>query len=108
MKSTVVTYAKNKLKGAQPDLTALIKADAIGAQWPKPIVSSLIVSIDDSKLIIVYPDQYAQEVDDLEYGTRGASPKPVFRLFLTKHEDVVLQKITEASLNYLEEEGIIP
>ena len=108
MKLTFSTYANTKIKGTDPELTTLVRADANLAGWPKKIVSKLVMSFSNSKLIINYPVEFVEEIDDLEYGTRTSSPQPVFRRFESKHGDVISGKIETISVNYLVEQNIIP
>jgi hypothetical protein len=108
MKLTFNAYANSKLKGTDAELTNLVRVDANSAGWPKKIASKLVVSFSNSKLIINYPSEFAEEVDNLEYGTRVSSPQPVFRRFESKHGDVISGKIETISVNYLVEQNIIP
>jgi len=108
MKLTFSSYAGTKLKGTDAELTSLVRVDANSAGWPKKIASKLVVSITNSKVVINYPIEFADEVDELEYGNRAKAPQPVFRRFETKHGDVISQRLETISVNYLVEQNIIP
>jgi hypothetical protein len=102
------TYAGSKLKGTDPELTKLIRSDASLAGWPKKIISKLSVSITNSKVVVNYPNEFSDEIEDLEYGSKNSSPLPVFRRFESKHGDVISQRIETVSVNYLVEQNLIP
>jgi hypothetical protein len=102
------SYAGKTLKGVDLEFTALVQNDAKSAGWPTNVVSKLKVVITNSKLTIVYPSEFAEEIDELEYGNRSSSPRPVFRRFIAKHEGAITQRIAEMSVNYLVEQDIIP
>ena len=108
MKLDLVTYVKNSFTGIDQDLTKLIKEDATKANWPKYIVKSLKISTTDLNITAMYKQDYAEEVDNLEYGNADESPRPVFRKFVTKHEDIIFNKIASLSVDHLFEEGILP
>lgn len=108
MKLTFNAYAGSKLKGTDAELTSLVRVDANSAGWPKKIASKLVVSITNSKVVINYPIEFTDEVDELEYGNRAKSPQPVFRRFEARHGDVIAQKIETMSVNFLVEQNIIP
>ena len=108
MNVTFKSYASSKLKGVDAELTTLFRADATAANWPKNLVSKLKLSITNSQLVVNYPGEFTDLIEDLEYGSQNSSPQPVFRLFENKHGDVITRKLAEASLNYLVSENAIP
>lgn len=108
MKTTFRTYAGTALKGTDAELTKLFRADATSANWPKELVSKVKLSVTNSQLVVNYPGEFTDLIDDLEYGSQNNPPQPVFRLFEAKHGDVIVQKIADMSLNYLVSEDIIP
>lgn len=74
-----------RLKKLEGSLTALIRRDAARAGWPKNLAVSLRVSVNPDGLSVHYPDSSADAIEDLEYGTPGTSPRPVFRKFMNNH-----------------------
>jgi len=100
--------ASKSLIKIQNELTNLLKVDAILALWPKNIAAKLKVVITKSEIIITYPDNLSQQVEDLEYGSKDTTPLPVFRRFITKHGNVISNNIADSTLNFLVNEEIIP
>lgn len=108
MKLDISTYANKFTAATDPELTSLIKLDAKAAEWPIAIIKTLKVSIKDLKIVAYYPEKYAEEVENLEYGTSNDSPRPVFRRFLVKNEAFVFNKLSSWSVEYLFEQGVLP
>jgi len=108
MTANFVTYSKTSLKGINKELTELLKVDAKNAGWPNNIVKQLKAVVEDLKIVVYYPEMYAQQVDDLEYGNGTDSPQPVFRRFMAKNSNLLSADFADSSLNYLAEQGIIP
>lgn len=98
----------SSLTGLDKDLTKELRADAIRAGWPARIAKNLTVVVNKLAITIKYDDRYNQEVDDLEYGTEDLTPNPIFRTFLNKHSDLIDNKVTDWSLDYLINGDIIP
>ena len=108
MRVEFVAYSKAALRGINKELTQLLKVNAKSAGWPNNIVKQLQVAVEDLKIIVYYPEMYAQQIDDLEYGNGQDSPQSVFRRFVAKNTDLIGKDLTESSLDYLVEQGIIP
>ena len=89
-------------------LTAAIRKDAIASGWPIKYASALSVKVVKATVKIEYPDALAAEIEDLEYGTQDSSPRPVIRVFMNKHGDIISDAIAEASVDYaFKETGIV-
>ena len=85
MNSITTDSAVQSLRSLEPKLTKEVRLAAIKAGWPKEVARVLKVTVADDSITVTYPDEYADQIDDLEYGTRTVGPKPVFRLFVRKH-----------------------
>jgi hypothetical protein len=107
MSSSFIDFAKTSLNGLQDSLTLDLKADAINAGWPIQIVNTLSVVVDGLTIIINYDDNYAAEIEDLEYGTEHESPKSIFRTFIDKHGDEIQSQVAEWSINFLVDNDIL-
>ena len=108
MNIDISPIASKSLIKIQNELTNLLRVDAVLALWPKNIASKLKVVITKSEIIITYPNNLAQQVEDLEYGSKETTPLPVFRRFIAKHGNVISNNIADSTLNFLVDEGIIP
>jgi hypothetical protein len=96
------------LKSLEPDLTVSLRKEAIDKGWPEELASYLNVRIKDKAILVSYEDAVADQIEDLEYGSKIEGPKPVLRFFASKNQEVIANKISEWSVNYLFEKGILP
>lgn len=108
MKLSFVESATKSLSSLDKKLTDALRKDAVRAKWPTSVVSNLTVKTTKAGIAVVYPEDIANVVGDLEYGTMGTSPKSVLRKFVNDHSGSISDNITDWSLNYLEENDIIP
>lgn len=97
MNIDVANSAVKDLRKLETKLTRDVKVSAVRAGWPKKLVNSLQVKVLTDEIVVTYPDQYADEIEDLEYGTRTTSPRSVFRFFMNKSGAPVADSI-EASV----------
>lgn len=100
--------ALKSLRSLEKELTKAIRLDAYRAKWPKPIASSLSVSIKNNELVVTYPDAYEEQVGDLEYGTQSSSPRPVFRTFVNRHQAKLTQNLEQWLVDKLAEMEALP
>jgi hypothetical protein len=98
----------SSLKKLTKTLTADIRKDALIAGWPVALADSLSVKIERNSLSVEYPEDFSQKIEDLEYGDGMSTPRPVLRRFASKHKLKLKNDITEASADWLFEEGILP
>lgn len=96
------------LKSMEPVFTRDLRAAARKAGWPASITRSLSVVISGTSINVVYPEAVKEQVENLEYGTPDVSPKPIFRTFTTKHENLIAQTVAEGTLNHLFATGVLP
>lgn len=103
-----VAYSNKYSVDVNPELTTLIKKDALKANWPSQVIKLLKVSTKDLNITVYYPEKYEKLIDDLEYGSQDESPRSVFRRFVDKHETFILNTLTEDSVNYLFDSEVLP
>lgn len=95
--------AVKSIKKLEGSLTTAIKRDALKAGWPKDLVASLRVKITDDSMSVVYSDAESAAIEDLEFGTQGSSPRPVFRKFADKHYSEISEALELAIADRLAE-----
>lgn len=105
MNPNLIDSAVKSLKAVEAELTTLVKAEAIKAGWPKELARTLKVSVRQDDIVIEYPAENAEAIEDLEYGTRQSNPQPVFRLFMKKHGKRVSDNVEAWASKTLEEIG---
>ena len=101
-------FTQNATAGLSEPLTKALRQAALAAGWNSMIVDQLTVVAADSGISIEYPEGISDEVEDLEYGTLGVPPLPVFRTFLTKNSAVFENSVSESVVNNLFDSGVLP
>jgi len=96
-------YSAPLLSEVNSTLTQELKNDALAAGWPANIIETLTVTTKNFSIVVNYDQMYDTQIGDLEYGTQNEAPKPVFRLFLDKHGNIISDKMADSYLKYLEE-----
>jgi hypothetical protein len=96
-------YASPLLSEINAPLTQELKNDAIAAGWPAQIVETLTVTTNNFSIVANYDQIYSAQIGDLEYGSQKEGPRPVFRLFLDKHSNIISDNVADSYLKYLEE-----
>lgn len=107
MKPNLIDSAVKSLRKIERELTTLARAEAISAGWPKDLARTLKVVVGPDSITIDYPQENAEEIENLEYGTRISGPKPVFRVFMKKHGARVTKNIEEWTGATLKEMGAL-
>jgi len=108
MNISIEPYASSGLNSINNTLTSLLKAQAIDAGWPRKYASALQVSIQGSEITIAYPEEFSEQIENLEYGSMDVTPIPVFRTFLEKQKAVIYNSVENSSINLLVDSEIIP
>jgi len=98
-----VNYTKNSLAGLEKELTPRLQQDAMDSGWPNYLAESLQVVVNGSNITVSYPELYAQEIEDLEYGNQQLSPNPVLRTFISRNDYLIIDHLGSWSLDRLEE-----
>ena len=78
----------------------LIEA-ATTAGWPEHIVRSLTVDFNGESLLVKYPEELVQEIDDLEYGKPFGLPNPVIRSFVYNSEPYIREVLVCRTLDLI-------
>jgi hypothetical protein len=66
-----------------------LKEFAETAGWPPNIVNSLSIDFNGDDLLVKYPDEMSNEIDDLEYGKPYSVPKAAIRPFIYSSESYI-------------------
>jgi hypothetical protein len=96
-------YSAPLLSEINATLTQELRNDALAAGWPSKIVSSLTVTTSNFNIVVNYDQEFDVEIGDLEYGTQDSAPRPVFRLFIDKHSNIISDNVADSYLKYLED-----
>ena len=96
-------YSAPLLSEVNAVLTQELKNDALAAGWPAKIIQTLTVTTSSLSIVVNYDEAYDVQIGDLEYGSEQSAPKPVFRLFLDKHSNIISDNMADSYLKYLEE-----
>jgi hypothetical protein len=75
------------LKEAAKNLTPQFQKEAINAGWTSDVVMQMTVEEQNGDLYINYPQEIAQKVDELEYGTPTSPPNPAIRKFMSSYSE---------------------
>ena len=75
--------------------TPALKNMASDAGWPQNLVDALEITYVRGNIIITYPDQLSQEIEDLEYGIPQGIPNSVIRPFMNRYEFSANKDISE-------------
>ena len=89
-----------------PVLKENLRSFALSAGWPVDIVDALDISYDGGILHIVCPDDIAEAVEDLEYGTETSSPNAVLRPFTIRADQYLGDILGGKIINYVLDERV--
>jgi hypothetical protein len=103
MTTDLYDSAFKALKKLETPLTRNIIKDAIKAGWPKEYALLLRVRVTKNEIIVSYPDEHAEAIGDLEYGSTTAGAVPVIRNFVKKNKDVLANAVADAALSWFVE-----
>lgn len=106
--SSVSSSAIKELKKLEKVLSIQLRKDATDAGWPSEAAAKLRVVVGTSGIDVLYPEALSEVIDDLEYGTPDSNPRPVFRKFASKHSSILVDQLTEVSLDRLFDKGVLP
>jgi hypothetical protein len=85
----LIYVANDAASAAIPSLENLLYTLAQDSNWPEYIIKSLSVQYDGESLILTYPPELAEEIDNLEYGTLNTLPNAVIRPFLARSPAII-------------------
>jgi len=89
-----------------PVLKENLRSFALSAGWPINVVDALDISYDGGILHIVCPDDMAEAVEDLEYGTETSSPNAVLRPFTIRADQYIGDIVGGRTVNYILDEKV--
>ena len=73
----------------QPILEENLKEFAQTAGWPPKVVNALSIDFNGDDLLVKYPEEMSDEIDDLEYGKPYSVPKAAIRPFIYNSESYI-------------------
>jgi hypothetical protein len=91
------------LKKLEVPLTRNVIKDAIKAGWPKEYALLLRVRVSKTEIVVSYPDEHANAIGDLEYGSTIDGARPVIRNFVKNNKDVLANAVADAALKWFVE-----
>ena len=89
-----------------PVLQENLRSFALSAGWPVDVVDALEISYDGGILHIICPDDVAEAVEDLEYGTETSSPNAVLRPFIIRADQYIGDILGGKVINYVLDEKV--
>ena len=81
--SVLNSVIRNAEQAVTEQYAAKLRDHAQSYGWPDEISSQLSMSYDGSNHSITYPEDIADDILTLEYGTQDIPPSPALRTFMT-------------------------
>lgn len=106
MKLSIEAAAKDAAIKSADKLTPVLRNMAIAANWPSDIVLSLTVKAQDGSLVIDYPAEFEDRINDLEYGQRDQAPNAVLRSFVARFASHLEEVMSNAAVDVLADMGV--
>lgn len=79
-KDAQIKSLKDKVSRLQEEFEKQARA----LDWPPKIIQQIRVVVNNDGVAVTYPPNIKPEVDSLEYGEIGVSPKPAIRRFTAR------------------------
>ena len=81
-------------------LTELLHTLAMDAGWPAEVIAVLKISVsEDGTMYVDYPEEYSEQIGDLEYGDINGLPNAVIRPFIARAGSVINPIVATAAVN---------
>lgn len=93
-------FESKHISNADSEFKALAKS----AGWPSELVEQISVS---SNIEFEYPDEVAEQIENLEYGEVGGAPNSVMRPFLARYGKSIRQNQEEEILEMAIPKGVL-
>lgn len=93
-------FSSKHTSNAESEFKALAKS----AGWPSELVEQISVS---SNVEFEYPDEVAEEIENLEYGEVGGAPNSVMRPFLARYGKDIARSQEESFLETAIPKGVL-
>lgn len=107
MNKASLEKAVSYVSALAPELTQKLQEAAIAAKWPVGVAKSLSITFNGTVISCSYPDEFAKDIEDLEYGTPSQGPSPVLRTFTDKHNDQIVSSLADWAVDDLYEAGAL-
>lgn len=88
-----------------PTLKKDLNKRANAAKWPEGVVPFLDVDMVDGSIVITYPQELQEQIEDLEYGKTSMFPNPVLRPFVNSASIKLQWAVEAAFVHYIERTG---
>lgn len=75
-------FVGNVVNALTSSLTVELRKKADTAGWPSHLTSSLNVVGEDGVIFVSYPEEFKNDIEDLEFGTMNTPPVSVIRPFI--------------------------
>lgn len=95
------TVAQDAVDEMLPVLKESLRSFVLSAGWPVDVADALDISYDVGILHITCPDDIAEAVEDLEYGTETSSPNAALRAFVIRADQYVGDIVGGRAADYL-------
>lgn len=96
----------NKIADSVVDtLTANLRQKAEIAGWPSTYVNSLSVENQNGTIVVTYPSDKANAIEDLEYGTEQGQPSGVIRSFINQESSGLAKDTKIGIMQFVKETG---
>jgi hypothetical protein len=99
--------AKDVARKSALKLTPVLRDMAFRAEWPSDIIIQLNVEAVDSDLVVSYPDDLEERINDLEYGSEESPASPVIRPFTYRFSKELEREVSETLVDILDEMGVL-
>jgi hypothetical protein len=99
--------AKDVARKSALKLTPVLRDMAFRAEWPSDIIIQLRVDAVDADLVVAYPEDLDDRINDLEYGTESTPASPVIRPFTYRFSKELEQEVSETLTDILYRMGAL-
>jgi len=87
-------------------LTPVLRNMASSAEWPGEIVIQLSVQSEGPNLVVAYPEDLEEQINELEYGSENTPARPAIRPFTYRYSKQLEAEISETVIDILGEMGV--
>lgn len=105
--SEAEAIAQDAVDEMLPVLKENLRSFAMSAGWPIDVVDALDIAYDRGILHVTCPDDIADAVEDLEYGSETSSPNAVLRPFADRADKYLADVVGGKSIDYILNEKVI-
>jgi hypothetical protein len=105
--ATMENAAKDVARKSALKLTPVLRDMAFRAEWPSDIIIQLKVDAVDANLVVSYPEELEERINNLEYGSEDSSATPVIRPFTYRFSKNLEQEVSDTLANILAEMGVL-